>query len=65
MVFRYDDKYELHLSIKDPKTGSVRSTESKKSCANFITVDGVVCQDLVENEVTRLHNSLLSERKEK
>lgn len=65
MVFRYDDKYELHLSIKDPKTGAVRSTDSKKSCANFITVDGVVCQDLVENEVTRLHNSLLSERKEK
>jgi len=62
---KYDDKYELHLSVKDPKTGAVRETKSKKSCANFITVSGVVAQDLVETEVTRLHNSLLSERKEK
>ncbi|XP_066138392.1 signal peptidase complex subunit 2 [Euwallacea fornicatus] len=62
---KYDDKYELLLIIKDPKSGAVKSIESRKSCANFITVDGVICQDLVEAEVTRLHNSLLNERKEK
>ncbi|KAL1491244.1 hypothetical protein ABEB36_011869 [Hypothenemus hampei] len=62
---KYDDKYELNLSLKDGKTGNIRSTQSVKSCANFITVDGVVCHDLVETEVTRLHNSLLNERKDK
>lgn len=62
---RYDDKYTLYLSVKDPKSKTVRETKSKKSCANFVTVNGIVCQDLVENEVTKLHNSLLSERKEK
>ncbi|ENN71972.1 signal peptidase complex subunit 2 [Dendroctonus ponderosae] len=62
---KYDDKYNLTIRVKDPKTGNVRSVESKKSCANFITVNGQICKDLVENEVTRFHNSLLSERKEK
>ncbi|XP_050306718.1 signal peptidase complex subunit 2 [Anthonomus grandis grandis] len=62
---KYDDKYELHLSIKDPKTGQLRESKSKKSCANFVTIDGVVCQDLLENEVTKLHNSLLNEKKDK
>ncbi|CAG9767663.1 unnamed protein product [Ceutorhynchus assimilis] len=62
---KYNDEYELHLCVKQPKSGSVRETKSKKSCANFVTINGVICQDLVENEVTRLHNSLLSERKEK
>ncbi|KAH1023975.1 hypothetical protein HUJ05_003544 [Dendroctonus ponderosae] len=58
---KYDDKYNLTIRVKDPKTGNVRSVESKKSCANFITVNGQICKDLVENEVTRFHNSLLSE----
>jgi len=62
---KYDDKYELSICITDPKTGAERQTKSKKSCANFVDVNGTVCLDLVENEVTRLHNSLLSERKEK
>ncbi|XP_060516929.1 signal peptidase complex subunit 2 [Cylas formicarius] len=63
-ILKYDDKYNLHLACKDNKTGAVREASSKKSVANFIDVDGSVVQDLVEAEVTRLHNSL-SERKDK
>lgn len=63
--FRYDDKYHLILALIDGKTKQRRETSSKKSIANFIEINGHVCHDLVENEVTRLHNSLLSERKEK
>ncbi|XP_030746436.1 probable signal peptidase complex subunit 2 [Sitophilus oryzae] len=63
---KYDDIYELHLSVKDPKSkAAAREAKSKKSCANFIDVNGFVCRDILENEVSRLHNSLLSERKDK
>lgn len=68
MIFffsRYDDKYILTLSVRDPKTGAERSTSVKKSVANFIDVDGYVVQEIVDTEVTKLHNSLLSEKKEK
>lgn len=63
--FRYDDKYNLVLTVRDAKTGHVRSTTIKKSVANFIDVDGYVVHENVEAEVTKMHNSLLSEKKEK
>lgn len=62
---KYDDKYNLVLAFIDGKTGSRRETSSKKSVANFIDVNGIVVQELVDTEVTKLHNSLLSDRKEK
>lgn len=61
---KYDDKYNLSLSYKDAK-GSKREASSKKSVANFIDVNGRVVHELVESEVSRLHNSLLSEKKDK
>lgn len=64
-IFRYDDKYNLVLTLRDAKTGNVRSTSIKKSVANFVDVDGYVVHEIVENDVTKMHNSLLSERKEK
>lgn len=63
-VFRYDDKYHLILSCRDPKTGR-RETSIKKSVAHFIDVNGIVVNEIVETEVSKMHNSLLSERKEK
>lgn len=65
MIFRYDDKYQLVLAFIDGKSKQKRETSSKKSIANFIDINGHVCTDLVENEVTRLHSSLLNERKDK
>ena len=61
---KYDDKYTLSLSVKDSK--NVRETSTTKSCANFVDVDGVICQDLVSAELKRLYNSLNNaEKKDK
>jgi signal peptidase complex subunit 2 len=60
---KYDDKYVLTLSVKDSK--NVREATTTKSCANFIDVDGFICQDLVTAELKRLYNSLCSEKKDK
>ncbi|KAK9722884.1 Microsomal signal peptidase 25 kDa subunit (SPC25) [Popillia japonica] len=62
---KYDDKYNLTLVFCDGKTGNRRESSLKKSVANFIDVNGNVVQELVETEITKLHNSLLSERKDK
>lgn len=60
---KYDDKYTVTLSVKDAK--SLREATTTKSCANFIDVNGVVLDNLVQNEVNRLYNSLNAEKKEK
>ncbi|EFA03199.1 signal peptidase complex subunit 2 [Tribolium castaneum] len=62
---KYDDKYKLVLTFKDGKTGAFRETSLKKSVANFVDVNGSVVHEIVENEVSKLHNSLLNERKDK
>ncbi|XP_056642421.1 signal peptidase complex subunit 2 [Diorhabda sublineata] len=62
---KYDDKYNLILALIDGKTRQRRETSIKKSVANYIDVNGSVVNELVEAEVTKMHNSLLSERKEK
>lgn len=60
---KYDDKYMLTLSVKDSK--NVREVSTTKSCANFIDVDGIICQDLISAELKRLYNSLSNEKKDK
>lgn len=65
LCFRYDDKYSLVLSFRDGKSGSTREATLKKSVAYFVDVNGAVVSDLVDAEVTKLHNSLVSERKDK
>lgn len=62
---RYDDKYNFHLSFRDGKSGKMREASFIKSIANFIDTNGVVCCDLVEPEIVKLHNSLLLDRKDK
>ncbi|CAH1098801.1 unnamed protein product [Psylliodes chrysocephalus] len=62
---KYDDKYTLSLVFVDGKTKQKRETSIKKSVANYVDVNGNVVTDLVEAEITKMHNSLLSERKEK
>lgn len=63
--FRYDDKYNLTLSVKDGKTGKIKTSWISKSVANYIDENGIVIHELIEPDVTKLHNSLLSEKKEK
>ena len=60
---KYDDQYELLISYYDISSGKVREAKSKRSVAQYFDNDGVLLMDLVEPEVTKLHNSLLTGRK--
>ncbi|KAG8305492.1 Signal peptidase complex subunit 2 [Homalodisca vitripennis] len=62
---RYDDKYNLVLSCRDSKTGAVRESQFLKSVACFIDENGVIVYDLIEPEVSKLHNSISQDRKDK
>jgi len=62
---KYDDLYEVSIRLVDGKTGSDRETSFSKSVADFIDDNGVVCQDLVEAQIMKMHNSLLSNKKDK
>jgi signal peptidase complex subunit 2 len=62
---KYDDKYNLVLSIRSASMGIFNETSVTKSVANFIDVNGVVIPELIETVVTNMHDSLTSQRKEK
>merc|ERR1712154_287369 len=62
---KYDDIYELSLTFTDGKTNAKRETTIKKSVGDFIDENGVICQDIIEPVVMRLHNSLASGKKDK
>jgi len=62
---KYDDIYELSLSYTDGKTNAKRETTIKKSVGDFIDENGVICQDIIEPVVMKLHNSLASGKKDK
>ncbi|XP_031784820.1 probable signal peptidase complex subunit 2 [Nasonia vitripennis] len=61
---KYDDKYTLVLSVKNETTGVINEKSVTKSVANFIDVNGIVNPDLVEATVSRLHDSMSSQRKD-
>lgn len=60
---KYDDKYELTLQLRDAR--GVREATVVKSVANFVDTNGTVLDDLVANELSRIVNSLNSEKKDK
>jgi len=62
---KYDDIYEVTVRMLDGKSGKSRETSFKKSVADFIDDNGVVCQDLVEAQIMKMHNSLVSGKKDK
>ncbi|KAJ8876850.1 hypothetical protein PR048_021297 [Dryococelus australis] len=62
---KFDDKYNLILSCKNGKTGARYEATMVKSVANFFDENGTMVYELLEPEVSKLHSSLLAERKEK
>lgn len=60
---KFDDQYTLVLTVKDAK--GVREASTTKSCANYVDVNGVVLENLVANDVSRIFNSLNNEKKDK
>lgn len=62
---RFDDVYHLQVQFKDGKTRKTREAKFEKSIANWFDESGTLLTDLFEPELCKLHNSLLSEKKEK
>jgi len=62
---KYDDTYELSLTFTDGKTGQTREKTVVQSVGDFIDENGLVCQDIIEPVVMKLHNSLSSGKKDK
>jgi len=62
---KYDDKYNLVLMCRDSKSGVIREAQMTKSVACFIDEKGVIVYDLIEPEVSKLHNSISQDRKDK
>ncbi|CAG9566573.1 unnamed protein product [Danaus chrysippus] len=63
-VKKHDDKYSLVLVMRDAN-GKTREATVNKSFANYIDNNGTVVQSVIVNEITKLYNSLSSEKKEK
>ena len=61
---KYDDKYELSLTFIDGKTNSRRETSVTKTVGDFIDDNGLICQDLIEPIVLKMHTSLSSNKKD-
>lgn len=62
---RYDDMYHLQAHYRDGKTRKTREATLEKSIASWFDEKGHLLYDLFDPEVTKLHNSLLSAKKEK
>ena len=62
---KYDDKYELTLTYLDGNNKTTRETTVVKSVGDFIDDIGLICQDLIETVVLKMHNSLSAEKKDK
>nr|CAG4648948.1 EOG090X0FS4 [Polyphemus pediculus] len=65
LLKKYDDQYELVFSYQDGRTKKSREVKSKRSVSQYFDEDGVLMMEYVEPEVIKLHNSLLSSRKNK
>lgn len=61
---KFDDLYDLSLSFKDGKTGNFRQQELHQSVADFIDDNGLICMDLLEEAVLKLHRSLEKAKKD-
>jgi len=62
---KYDDKYELVLTYVDGKTGARRESTVTKSVGDFIDENGLICHDILEPVVLKMHSSLSSGKKDK
>merc|ERR1719495_1203174 len=54
---KFDDMYTMMLTFYDGKSGAMREESFNRSVADFFDDNGVLCMDLLENAVTKLHKS--------
>jgi len=60
---KFDDMYSMALTFYDGKTKAAREDSFNRSVADFYDENGVLCLDVLESAVVKLHKSLSSAKK--
>lgn len=62
-IKKHTGMYHLTMVRKDLVGKDIREREVSKSVANYFDDEGTLCQDILENEVTKMREAVLKLKK--